>query len=91
MPKGWKLGRSGVRLHNFTLLSISILDLRIKSFSLCLPVNTFVIISKIGTEKRPLFLSSLVHHGGVTVLIHNGRLDMRVLHMGSACAVQRNS
>ena len=49
MPKGWKLGRSGVRLHNFTFFSISVLDLMIKSFSLCLPVNTFVIVSKIGT------------------------------------------
>ena len=49
MPKGWKLGRSGVRLHNFTFFSISALDLMMKSFSLCLPVNTFVIVSKIGT------------------------------------------
>jgi hypothetical protein len=50
MPKGWKLGRSGVRLHNFTFFSISVLDLMIKSFSLCLPVNTLVIVSKIGTH-----------------------------------------
>lgn len=50
MPKGWKLGRSGVKLHNFTFFSISVLDLMIKSFSLCLPVNTFVIVSKTGTH-----------------------------------------
>lgn len=53
MPKGWKLGRSGVRLHNFTFFSISVFDLMIKSFSLCLPVNTLVIVSKIWTH--PIF------------------------------------
>ena len=52
------IGRSGVRLHNFTFFSISVLDLMIKSFSLCLPVNTLVIVSKI--ETHPYLFPSFV-------------------------------
>jgi hypothetical protein len=49
---------SGVRLHNFTFLSISILNLIMKSFSLYLPLNTLVTVDLPISSKSAISLFS---------------------------------
>jgi len=50
---------SGVRLHNFTFLSISILNLIMKSFSLYLPLNTLVTVNLPISSKSAISLFSI--------------------------------